>query len=525
MLDEDTIRFLWFWAWVLLAAWQWRRIRRLRNQPKVPWELGSKTIDLRGGRDTIHAILGGSSGNGKSTALLPLLRLGMPVAAIGFDDSQPLQSWWSAYTGDPDYIHWTMDGTLGWNILEGPPLAVAEALTAGFELSSQDTGYFRGLARNRLMDLIVEDDEASRPRDLWRYVDMLRQGGPDSESNRACRRWAGSFETLLKTLGPSLGTDFDLTSAMRAGKKVLLLPNRFMLPESAALIGGIGLVQVRRAAAETGNFLVFIEEAGQAGNYAQEIDAMFQAGRTRGCPTILITQNISTLKQQVTNNVKAWVVFGQETKKEATASAEHLWNHPDDFLGLAPGRAWVRAPGLSSTLVKLRIAKPNPDKKRLVSESPGLVAPESFLPAKKPLALPAPTIPEWVGAWDQRQRHFRKMIRDTKPALLWRPEDGFWQGCPCLLWQGAKRDGRPAAKVDGRNATVYIETFKWAGGIIPESYEIDHLCAVPACCEPEHLEAVTTAENIRRRDGRKRALAVADARVPGFPLQGRTSVV
>ncbi len=37
----------------------------------------------------------------------------------------------------------------------------------------------------------------------------------------------------------------------------------------------------------------------------------------------------------------------------------------------------------------------------------------------------------------------------------------------------------------------------WNGGI-PEGMEVDHLCCDPKCVNPEHLEAVTHGENIRR---------------------------
>lgn len=37
-----------------------------------------------------------------------------------------------------------------------------------------------------------------------------------------------------------------------------------------------------------------------------------------------------------------------------------------------------------------------------------------------------------------------------------------------------------------------------AVGSIPDGLEIDHLCFVPACVNPDHLEAVTGLENKRR---------------------------
>lgn len=34
---------------------------------------------------------------------------------------------------------------------------------------------------------------------------------------------------------------------------------------------------------------------------------------------------------------------------------------------------------------------------------------------------------------------------------------------------------------------------------IPDGLVIDHLCHNPTCCNPDHLEAVTTTENVRRQ--------------------------
>lgn len=35
-------------------------------------------------------------------------------------------------------------------------------------------------------------------------------------------------------------------------------------------------------------------------------------------------------------------------------------------------------------------------------------------------------------------------------------------------------------------------------GTVPEGYDLDHLCRVTLCCNPDHLEAVTHEENVRR---------------------------
>lgn len=35
-------------------------------------------------------------------------------------------------------------------------------------------------------------------------------------------------------------------------------------------------------------------------------------------------------------------------------------------------------------------------------------------------------------------------------------------------------------------------------GPVPAGLELDHLCRVPSCCNPEHLEPVTHRENVRR---------------------------
>ena len=63
---------------------------------------------------------------------------------------------------------------------------------------------------------------------------------------------------------------------------------------------------------------------------------------------------------------------------------------------------------------------------------------------------------------------------------------------------GLIADGRGGCALAHR---VYYEKAK---GPIPAGMQIDHLCRVPVCVNPDHLEAVTPAQNVQR--GRKTKL-------------------
>ena len=71
----------------------------------------------------------------------------------------------------------------------------------------------------------------------------------------------------------------------------------------------------------------------------------------------------------------------------------------------------------------------------------------------------------------------------------------------CLVWTGPKdRNGYGKARVPGIRNPQYTHrlAYELARGPIPEGLEIDHLCRNRSCCNPDHLEAVTRAENVRR---------------------------
>ena len=81
--------------------------------------------------------------------------------------------------------------------------------------------------------------------------------------------------------------------------------------------------------------------------------------------------------------------------------------------------------------------------------------------------------------------------------------------CGCWLWLG-QMQGRgygqfqvTASKKLGGRQLVLAHRFSYelAKGQIPIGKEIDHLCHVRLCVNPEHLEAVTHTENLYRSKG------------------------
>ena len=70
----------------------------------------------------------------------------------------------------------------------------------------------------------------------------------------------------------------------------------------------------------------------------------------------------------------------------------------------------------------------------------------------------------------------------------------------CWLWTGAKTPlGYGKFNVGkGRIELAHRTSLALAGVTIPPGFDVDHLCRVPSCVRPDHLEPVTHAENMAR---------------------------
>ncbi len=72
---------------------------------------------------------------------------------------------------------------------------------------------------------------------------------------------------------------------------------------------------------------------------------------------------------------------------------------------------------------------------------------------------------------------------------------------PCWIWQlsrnhyGYGQGTRPGCSAAEGAHRISYQAFV---GPIPSGLHLDHLCRVRECCNPEHLEPVTTAENTQR---------------------------
>lgn len=86
--------------------------------------------------------------------------------------------------------------------------------------------------------------------------------------------------------------------------------------------------------------------------------------------------------------------------------------------------------------------------------------------------------------------------------------ENFWKKIDvglCWEWTGAKKKGYGLFNlpmVDGvRGGQIGAHRMAWKLLVdpdLPDWLDLDHLCRNHACCDPDHLEPVTRAENLRR---------------------------
>lgn len=100
---------------------------------------------------------------------------------------------------------------------------------------------------------------------------------------------------------------------------------------------------------------------------------------------------------------------------------------------------------------------------------------------------------------------FMPAVRVKLPNPGWVFERRLTERCEvsdagCWLWQGPLMpNGYGQINRTGKLWLIHRLAYTLMVGEIPAGLQIDHLCRVRNCINPDHLEPVTQAENLRRQ--------------------------
>lgn len=103
--------------------------------------------------------------------------------------------------------------------------------------------------------------------------------------------------------------------------------------------------------------------------------------------------------------------------------------------------------------------------------------------------------------------HFSQLQRGRKLTPITRTtEERFWsrvvkgKESECWTWTGSTNGvGYGEIRIAGVKVYAHRYSFELHSGTIPPGKSIDHICRVPGCVNPRHLQAVTHSENHQNR--------------------------
>ncbi len=95
--------------------------------------------------------------------------------------------------------------------------------------------------------------------------------------------------------------------------------------------------------------------------------------------------------------------------------------------------------------------------------------------------------------------HHSKVLRVSVATRFWPKVN---KTSTCWLWTGSiSSGGYGGFGIRGTAKKAHRVSYELIVGPIPEGLELDHLCRVRHCVNPNHLEPVTRQENVRRGVG------------------------
>ena len=123
----------------------------------------------------------------------------------------------------------------------------------------------------------------------------------------------------------------------------------------------------------------------------------------------------------------------------------------------------------------------------------------------------------------RRRMASRKQAPPTQPTGV-RALDrniGAADASGCWRWGGyVSESGYGVARVDGKSKPAHRAVHVALVGTIPQGLDLDHLCRVRDCVNPDHLEPVTRRVNVLRGVGAGAQNARKTHCIKGHPLDG-----
>jgi hypothetical protein len=92
----------------------------------------------------------------------------------------------------------------------------------------------------------------------------------------------------------------------------------------------------------------------------------------------------------------------------------------------------------------------------------------------------------------QRAASERQWVERFNRKVVRIPESGCW------VWIGACSNGYGHVRIQTKANLAHRVSYEMHKGGIPDGLELDHLCRVPCCVNPDHLEPVTSLVNTLR---------------------------
>lgn len=101
-------------------------------------------------------------------------------------------------------------------------------------------------------------------------------------------------------------------------------------------------------------------------------------------------------------------------------------------------------------------------------------------------------------------RDKERFIARLNRNIVQDPSTGCWLAQRVLDHRG---HARMSFRMQGQHGLVMLHRLLWVlhhRQNVPEDMELDHICTVRNCCNPEHLQLVTRAENCQWMWDRRR---------------------